>query len=96
MNSESQGGGRDAPSGRPLIDVLFEDDMPDTLTTAEAAAALGLHVRVVQKLAAAGELTIARVVGRSFLLDARSVRRYTPRRPGRPRNPHAPHSRYRN
>lgn len=65
-----------------------------TLTVAEAAACLGLSTRHVAKLAARGTLTVARVVGRAFLLDVASIKAYRAAPVGRPRDPEAPHSRY--
>ncbi|MGW4636337.1 helix-turn-helix domain-containing protein [Nocardia sp. NPDC004415] len=58
----------------------------DAMTVAEAATALGVRPRQVQRLVAAGHLTVSRKVGRSVLVDTRSVlrRKRMDSRQGRP------------
>jgi len=47
------------------------------MSTAEAGRQLGVRVRQVQRLASTGLLTQVGAVGRTMLIDARSVRRVT-------------------
>lgn len=58
------------------------------MSVVDAAVALGVSRRQVERLAQAGDLAVARRVGRAFLLDAASVHRCAQmqRRRGRPWN----------
>ncbi|MFD4431470.1 hypothetical protein [Nocardia sp. NPDC058497] len=58
----------------------------DEMTVAEAGAALGVTGRQVQRLVAVGHLTLSRKIGRSILIDTRSVyqRKHEEPRQGRP------------
>src|SRR4051812_28953468 len=51
----------------------------DQMTSAQAAAALGVSVRQVQRLAESGELTEVARVGGNILLDSHSVHRLAQR-----------------
>ena len=59
------------------------------MTTAEAAVRLGVSQRQIQRLAAAGQITPTRRVGRTILVDASDmlVLHNADRRPGRPWTP---------
>jgi excisionase family DNA binding protein len=54
------------------------------LTTAQAAARLGVNASRVRQLILSGQLK-ARKVGRDWLIDERSLKAVAVRRPGRPR-----------
>jgi len=62
------------------------------LTTAEAAAGLGVSIERIHAIVRAGELPVLRRVGRAFLFRGRDVARLRARRlgprtgPGRPPN----------
>jgi len=57
--------------------------MTDSMTVAEAAAALRMHPASVRRLVSLGRLDTVRVDGRTYLVTAASVSRYadTDRRP---------------
>lgn len=61
------------------------------LTTADAAAALGVSAVRVRQLIAAGRLRAERL-GRDWLIDEAALEAVRVRRPGRPRHEAAPSS----
>lgn len=59
--------------------------MKNTITTAEAAARLGVTMRRVQAMIKKGLLPAQNIEGRVYLIDPADLAKFKPRKPGRPK-----------